>query len=52
MPRFSKYNNPSKKRRVRKSDYTERSLGAVNEMLIDKRLGYSIETEFYKKSEK
>lgn len=47
MSKFTKFNNPSKRKARRKKDYTERSINAVKEMLIDSKLGYSISTEYY-----
>lgn len=46
--KFTKYNNPNKKRRsYRKPDYTERMIAATKEMLIDRHVGYNISAEYY-----
>lgn len=47
MARFTKYNNPNKKKRRKKLDYTERSIMAAKEMLADSRLGYYASPEYY-----
>ena len=45
--KFTKYNNPNRKRTHKKLDYTERMIAATKEMLIDKHVGYNISAEYY-----
>lgn len=53
MAKFTKYNNPNKKRKAkRKLDYTERTIAACNEMVLDKQLGYDIPAVFYQEKYK
>ena len=48
MAKFTKWNNPNKKKRPRKKlDRTEREILACKEMMIDRKLGYNISTEYY-----
>ena len=47
MPKFTRYNNPNKrKKRVNKS-YTDICTDVLTEMLIDQSLGYEIPVEYY-----
>lgn len=46
MTRFTKHNNPNKKRK--KKSYNDRWIDATKEMLTDKKLGYEIPSSFYK----
>ena len=47
MARFTKWNNPNKKRRKKKISYDDRLYMATKEILLDAKLGYSTPTEFY-----
>ena len=47
--KFSKWNNPSKKRKKVRKNYTDRCIDVTKGMLIDKRLGYNIPIWFYNK---
>ena len=47
MARFTKWNNPAKKRRKKKISYDERVAMAAQAATIDKKLGYEISPEFY-----
>ena len=45
---WTKGNNPSKRRRKpRKLDYTEASILAGKQMIIDSELGYKVDVKFY-----
>lgn len=46
MARFTKWNNPRKKRR-KKYTYDDRVAMAAQAATIDKKLGYEISPEFY-----
>lgn len=48
---FTKYNNPKRKRRRRKKDYTEKMIDTTKGMLIDKALGYNVPIETYKQTD-
>lgn len=41
MGRFTKHNNPSKKRKPRRMDKTDAMIIAGKGMIIDKKLGYN-----------
>ena len=45
--KFTKYNNPAKKRRRVKKSYTDRRIDQLTGMLIDKRLGYEVPVSVY-----
>lgn len=47
--KFTKYNNPNKKKRTTKKSYTDRTINAAKEILQDKKLGYNVTPEFYEK---
>lgn len=47
MAQFTKYNNPNKRRYRRKPSYTDLSIMAAKEMIIDSKLGYDIDTSYY-----
>ena len=45
---WTKWNNPSKKKcKPRKLDYTEASILAGKQMVIDSKLGYKVDEKFY-----
>lgn len=45
--RFTKYNNPNKRRRHCRKSYTDRVIDKTTEMLTDKMLGYNAPLEVY-----
>ena len=45
--KFTKYNNPSKKRARKRLNKSEADIIAVKNMLIDKRLGYEVPVTVY-----
>ena len=45
--KFTKYNNPAKKRKRAKKSYTDRCIDQLTGMLIDKRLGYEVPVSTY-----
>lgn len=47
MAKFTKSNNPNRKRVARKKNYTERCEAAVKDMLLDQRNGYTVPLEYY-----
>lgn len=47
MARFTKWNNPAKKRRKKKISYDNRVYMATKEIILDAKLGYNMPTEFY-----
>lgn len=50
--KFTKYNNPNKKKRKKNLSYSDRSINAIKEKMIDKKLGYEISDEYYKEKYK
>lgn len=52
MARFTKYNNPNKRRVNRRKDYNDLMVDKINDSLIDKKLGYDIPIEYYKEGGK
>lgn len=47
MARFTRYNNPSRKRTRRHADWNGRQATAARASLTDRKLGYEIPTSFY-----
>lgn len=47
MAKFTKGNNPNRRRHYRRPDLNERMIMATKAMLIDKKLGYQIPAETY-----
>lgn len=45
--KFSKHNNPAKKRKGTKKSYTDRCIDQLTGMMIDKRLGYEVPGNTY-----
>ena len=45
--KFTKYNNPSKRRPRKRLNKSEADIIAVKNMLIDKRLGYEVPVSVY-----
>lgn len=53
MAKFTKYNNPNRRRKPRrKLDYNEKMIAATKEMLIDQQLGYEIPVSYYEEKVK
>lgn len=51
MARFSRYNNPSKRKKPkRKADYNDRMIMACKSMMIDEKLGYELPESYYKEA--
>ena len=48
--RFSKYNNPNKKRSRRRPSLSDRIEMQARASLIDSRLGYSVTADFYNRA--
>lgn len=51
MPKFTKYNNPSKKR-VKRKTKEDIEIDAIKNWLIDSRLGYNVDLDVYVEIEK
>ena len=45
--KFTKYNNPAKKRKRVNKSYTDRCIDQLTGMLIDKKLGYEAPVSIY-----
>lgn len=47
MAKFTKYNNPNKKRVKRKKSYDQKLVEQINSYIIDKNLDYNININYY-----
>lgn len=47
MAKFTKWNNPAKKRRKKKISYDDRVTMAIREIILDCKVGYDLPTNLY-----